>query len=734
MRGVLILVLLCAGGVRAQEVRLQPGAEPLKIPRVTRPPKLSDFLENVPREAELVVTDFRQYMPGDGVPVSQPTTAYLSYDDKNIYCAFICKDDPKLIRARVAKREQIMNDDRFNLCIDTFHDHRHMYWFDINPYGVQADGNVTDGVEDDPSWDTLWQSDARITADGYVGLAAIPFKSLRFPDDKEQTWGLILGRWIMRNNEFSLWPSVSRQRPGFVRQGGDMSGIHDISPGRNIQLIPYGLLGYSKYLDDTPQYVSKFERRAGLDAKFVIKDAFTLDLALNPDFSQVESDEPQVTVNQRFEVYFPEKRPFFMENQAYFKTPQQLFFSRRIIDPRYGARLTGKEGKWSLGVIATDDRGPGEVVSKDDPRSGSDAAVGVVRIQRELGKNSNAAIMATSEDFGSTHNRVLSYDTRLQVLANWALVSQLMTSDTKQVDGTHLSGPAYFVSWQHSGKHFTSDTSYTDRSPSFRADLGYFNRVDIRQLSQTTGYKWRPESKLVTSFGPVLKALINYDRQGRLQDWVVNPEFSIELTRMTEITVERWEGFELYENIGFRLHNNEFQMTSQWWKWLEFQAGFANGESINYYPATGIAPFSANMKYSSAGFTLRPTPKIRIDETYIYSGLKTFDGAGIFGNHIARSKFNYQFNRATSLRCIVDYNSILPNSTLVDLEKTKHVGLDLLFTHMLNPGTALHVGYTDLYENMRFNPTVLPALMRTSFPDLNTGKQFFVKLSYLLRF
>jgi hypothetical protein len=248
--GVPVAAVLCAQLlVHAQ----QPGADSqmrrLQIPRVSRAPRLSDFLNGVPREAELTVTDFRQYTPGDGVPVSQPTTAYLSYDDKNLYIAFVCKDDPKLIRARLAKHDQILEDDRVLVNIDTFHDRRHMYWFDFNPYGVQADGNVTDGVEDDPSWDTVWRTEARLTADGYVVLATVPFKSLRFPSDKEQVWGLILGRVIRRNNEFSVWPHVSRRKPGWVQQGGDLEGLRDISPGRNVQLIPYGLLSRARFLE-----------------------------------------------------------------------------------------------------------------------------------------------------------------------------------------------------------------------------------------------------------------------------------------------------------------------------------------------------------------------------------------------------------------------------------------------------------------------------------------------------
>ncbi len=733
--------------VVGEDPNIRSGERTLRIPRVTRPPKLIDFLYGNAREAELTVKDFKQFMPGDGTPASQETAAYLSYDDKNLYVAFVCRDDPKQIRARVAKRELIMMDDRFNVCLDTFHDHRHMYWFDINPYGIQADGNVTDGVEDDPSWDTLWHTEAKITEDGYVGMAVIPFKSIRFPSSGEQTWGLILGRWIMRNNEYSMWPYVSRQRPGFVQQGGDMEGLHDISPGRNVQLIPYGLFSRSRFLESAPganaAMQTKTEGRAGLDAKVVVKDAFTLDATINPDFSQVESDEPQVTVNQRFEVFFPEKRPFFMENAGYFKTPQQLFFSRRIADPRMGARLTGRVGKWALGALMADDRAPGERVGKDDELSGRQAGIGVFRLQRDFLHNSNAAIMATGEDFGSTHNRVYSFDTRLQLLPNWSLIGQAMTSDTRLRGGARITGPAYFAEWLHAGKHFISDTTYTDRSPNFRADLGFVNRVDMREAAHTMGYKWRPEGSWLVSFGPVLKGSVNYDRQGRLQDWSINPEFEIELPRMTEIALERREAYELFDGIGFRHYHNEIEFSSEWQRWLALNASASAGRSINYYPGSGLVPFLGAMRDLSAGFTLRPTPRLRLDESYLFSSLKAGSfsslndsnvGASVFNNHIVRSKMNYQFNREISMRVILDYNSVLPNADLISLEKTKHIGVDALFTYMLNPGTAIHIGYTDLYDNLRLDPSLSPALRRTAAAELNTGRQIFVKLSYLLRF
>ncbi len=722
----------------------------LRIPRVKRAPKLADFLNHTPREAELAVTDFRQYQPGDGSPVSQPTTAYLSYDDKNLYIAYVCKDDPKLIRARVAKHDQILRDDRVILNIDTFHDHKHMYWFDFNPYGVQMDGNVTDGVEDDPSWDTLWHTDGRLTEDGYAVLASVPFKSIRFPSNKEQTWGLVLGRFIQRNNEFSVWPYISSRKPGWVQQGGDMEGIRDISPGRNLQFIPYGLFSGARFLDappdGTPRFTTEKDARVGIDSKVVLKDAFTLDLTLNPDFSQVESDEPQVTVNQRYEVYFPEKRPFFLENAGYFKTPVQLLFSRRIVDPAFGARLTGRVGKWSVGALFADDRAPGKGVPEFDPAYKAHSPVGVVRVQRDFrrsGRTNTIAAMATSQDFGATYNRVFSLDTRMQVLRNWIFTGQAMSSNTRLMDGRRLAGPGYYASWSHAGRHLVSSTTYTDFNPNFRSQTGFVRRVDVRQADQQLGYLWRPESGFIQSFGPVFSGQAIYDRQGRLTDWNLSPEIRLSMTRRTEVMFERETAYEYYGGTGFRKYQNQLEFGTEWYRWLTVSGEVVNGTGINYSPAGGRRPFLGRFREASATFTLRPGPRLQLDETYIYSGMRTSpesnltgvaEGTAVFNNHLVRSKANYNFSRRASLRFILDYNSVLPNRALANLDKEKRIGLDALFTYMVNPGTALYIGYTDLYENYKLNPLLSPALYRTTYPDLNTGRQFFVKLSYLFRF
>ena len=752
-RGIGVVVLLCAWGpvsLEAQDRSVESQPPVIRVPHVSRPPSLSDFLNGVPREAEAVVTDFRQYRPGDGEPVSQPTTAYLSYDDENLYVAFVCKDDPKLIRARLTKHDLIVSDDRTIVTLDTFNDRRRHYWFNVNPYGVQEDGISVSGEGAYSNWDTLWHSDAKITEDGYVTIHVIPFKSIRFPSTPQQTWGLVVGRFITRNNEWSTWPRVSSRLPSYDGQAAYLEGLENISPGRNIQLIPYGFFSRARYLDASPGGPAVFQTendgRAGLDAKVVLKDALTLDVAVNPDFSQVESDAPQVTTNQRYEVVFPEKRPFFLENANYFATPEQLFFSRRIVDPLFGGRLTGRIGNWTIGALATDDRAPGERVGSTDPWHGRHTPVGVFRVQREFRRNArifSVAAMATSQDFVSSYNRVYSLDTRLQLLANWYFRGQAMTSDTRLADGQQLAGPAYFAEWSYSGRNFVSTTRYTDRSPGFRSQLGYFNRVDIRTASHATGYNWRPVGRTIQSFGPLLTGAITYDHQGRLHDWSIRPEFNVAMIRTTSLGAWHENVFELYAGREFRRHASGITFSTEWWRWLAAAATFSGGTGINYRPGRDLAPFLGRAQQGTLGFTLRLGPSLRLEETYIYSGLRTSADSGlagsepgtvVFNNHILRLNVNYQFTRRFSLRWITDYNAVLPSASLMQAEKTKHLGLDVLFTYMLHPGTALYVGYTDGYDNLRLDPSVSPSLQRTSSPDLNTGRQVFVKMSYVLRF
>lgn len=311
---------------------------------------------------------------------------------------------------------------------------------------------------------------------------------------------------------------------------------------------------------------------------------------------------------------------------------------------------------------------------------------------------------------------------------------------------TARTGPGAFFEFAHRGRHFTYSGRYQDRSPDFRTHLGFVSRVDMRLTEQFLGYYWRPEGKLVQYYGPTVDVIINGNRAGDIQDWVVDASFDVGLRGQTSFSVRRNEAFELFQGLGFRKHSTSASVSSEWLKWVAISGQIQAGAGVDYFPGSSLPSFLADSRTARFGLTLRPMPRFRVDETYIYAQLATREGstpAGfspatpIFNNHILRSKLNYQFTKQLSLRAILDYNSVLPNSQLVALERTKSLKADLLLTYLLNPGTALYIGYSDLYENLEIDPVTaapLRTLRRTRSPDNSTGRQVFIKLSYLFRF
>src|SRR6266404_3423094 len=594
-----------------------------RIPRVSKAPKLEDFLAGRPREAELLVDDFRQYVPGDGNAATEKTAAYLSYDDKNLYVVFVCHDGGQ-VRAHLSKREDVLQDDGVGVLLDTFRDHHRAYVFFSNPLGIQQDSIYTEGQTYDFSFDTLWNNEGRLTPDGYIVWFSIPFKSLRFSHAPLQTWGVALYRVVLRKSEYDYWPYITQRVEGITQQFEPVGGLEHVSPGRNMQIIPYGLLAGDHFLNQPaltsagppPSYQNAFEHRAGLDAKFVAKDALTFDVTLNPDFSQVESDDPQVTVNQRFAVLFPEKRPFFIENAGFFMTPVNLFFSRQIMNPQFGGRMTGKVGSWTLGALTIDDRQPGQ-----DQPSGSPfdtrAVDGVVRIAREFGKQSYIGAFASTRDFADTSNRVVSLDARLKFGKNWVSDFQAAHSWTRQAGNqqlceefvTPVSGSAFssqgntlYADLSYTGRHFVMTNAYSDYSPGFCAELGFVPRLDIRQQTAPAGYFRLPLKSKIFVVGPSVGEVVDWDHNNVLQDWGAALGFQIDFTRQTTFIFSRGEAYELFDNIPFRKHSTALQFTSAPYKWLSFTGRYTTGTGENFFPASGLAPFLGNLNRVNLGF------------------------------------------------------------------------------------------------------------------------------------
>ena len=742
----------------------------IQIPRIDTPPTLADFDAMQPSahisERMLKVTGFIAREPADGAQPTQDTDVYLAYDDRNLYAVFMCWDkEPDKIRARMTRREDIFSDDSAEIMIDTFDDARRGYAFAANPLGIQWDalwteGSIGNGLPADysgfdQSFDTVWNSEGRLTSQGYMLLMAIPFKSLRFPKTDLQQWRIILNRSIPRTNENLFWPRISNRIQGRFNQAATATGVDHISPARNIQLIPYGLLRGYRDIDDRdpthPFFTSRtLQPEVGLDAKFILHDSFVLDATINPDFSQVESDQPQITVNQRFAVFFPEKRPFFLENSNYFTSPIDLVFTRNIGHPEFGLRLTGKSGPWALGILASDDRGPGEALPPTDPHAGNRATFTVARVSRDILDQSTVGAIYTDREFAGGYNRVGSVDANLKLDAHWRLQGQAVSSSTFDVvAGTpRADGLGYKLNLERAGRKLNLQTQYLDFSPNFETQTGFVNRVNLREQILKASYFWRPEGKFLISYGPTLQQFNIWDHSGTALDYFVYPGFRVDMTRGTYVN------FHPYGYDDVRLRPIDYSTLSRvtaypqpfwgieagtsWFKQFDLTAFFVSGVGVNYNPAAGQAPTIGHEDQGNFTLTFHAAGRLRIDNAYLLEHIRERDAhLTAVTNHIFRSKWNYQFTRNLSARLILQYNAVLSNPAISSLSPTKNFNTDFLITYLIHPGTAIYVGYNSDLENLDRNLAVDPvtgAILTTRNGYINDGRQFFVKASYVFRF
>jgi len=597
-------LLACAATATTAEP-VSPDALPrISVPRLEQTPRLDDFEGMQPRGAALEmfkVSGFIDRLPRDGVPMSERTEVYFGYDSVSLHAVFVCFDrDPSQIRAHWNGRDHVPDsEDSVALQIDTFRDRKHAYGFQVNALGVQQDGTWTEGKGWDLSFDTVWHTEGRLTTGGYLVLVSVPFKSLRFSRESVQSWGFLVFRGIARRNEEGFWPAYSTRIAGRMNQAAVMDGLESVSPGRNAQLVPYLSARSFRTLEVDPETGGRFvsdpaQAEVGADAKLVVKDSLSLDLTANPDFSQVESDEPQVTVNRRFETFFPEKRPFFLENASYFDTPISLLFTRRIVDPDAGVRLTGRLGRYAIGALAV----------KDQPAARS-AEIGILRVNRDLGTESSLGVFASSRRRAGGFNRVGGVDARLKLGANWFATLQAVASATQGSDGNRLSGPAFRAAVLRTGRSLTYNADFNDRSPGFRSELGFIERTDIRSLEQTLSYRRRPAGSRLLSWGPDFSWTEVRDHGNRALDRTITPKLAFEWPGLTRLSL-------LYQDARVRLRPQEVPSVerpiafSHEQTGLEFTTSFtpaltltleaSTGTGINLVPAPGAQPARASLR------------------------------------------------------------------------------------------------------------------------------------------
>jgi hypothetical protein len=750
----------------AEQRKAQPVSD-YKAPLIQEKLRLSDFAGMEPRpelkDKLLKISGFIQNSPHDGQPATEETVVWLGYTKSAIYFVFICHDrHPELIRGHLARRENILKDDYMAVLLDPFQDHRKGVIFVVNAAGVQADASWDDTNGADYSYDQVWDSEGQVTREGWMALIEIPFRSLRFRPNGAD-WGVVFMHNFPRNSEQDFWPRVSTNITGILSQEGTLQGISGVTGSHNAQINPYVLAQNErelKTIDPLNPYFSSqhLEGTAGGEVKAILKDRIVFDATINPDFSTVESDQPQFTVDQRYPVYFPELRPFFLENANYFATPINLVYTRNIVHPEYGGRVTGKTGHTNLGLFVIDDREPGQTVAPSDPLYNKRATIAVGRVSRDLGKGSSIGAIYTDYEFGQGWNRIGGVDFTWRMTNKWTALGQMVESSTKgTVDSdtppTYSAGPASNFQLQHNGHTFNLNSTYQDMSVGFQTQLGFIQTANIHNGQTYMNYQWYPKHRTIQRIGLETNQNVAYDHLGDRVYHYSNFDVFVLLPRnfllapvvgQNSDTVGPQNGYLLTQNRNFTENFGGFVARGAPFAQLNFNLQAIRSGNVNYNPVAGGTPFLMNQETVQALFTLQPLRQLTADNTYLLDRDHAVKGGAlVYESQVFRTKVNYQFTRAVSARVIVEYDSTLANPAKTSLKRTKQVGTEALLTWLPHPGTAIYIGYNNDMQNLdrslcnrlpggACDPNNTVAPRATNF--LNDGRQIFVKASYLFRF
>jgi hypothetical protein len=574
-------------------------ANPVKMVQFARPPVIDGKLDDEIWQTAALLKDFYQIQPGDNLIPENKTEVRLGYDSRFLYLAFHCFDDPSKVRANIAKRDNIFDDDYVGILFDTFNDQRRAYEFDFNPLGVQADGIWTEGQGEDFSLDLVMESKGMVTNDGYTIEVAIPFKSLRYVAGKDKLWGVHFWRRTKRlNNSLDMWIPMDRDKGSWLAQAGHLTGLDGLSSERTLELIPsltvsqtsrrvptFGTIpGSAAALTDPGRMLNEpVGLDPGLTGKYTLTPTVTLDFAINPDFAQVEADQLVVTANQRFPIFFEEKRPFFLEGIDIFSTQIAAVHTRAIVDPDFATKLTGKLGRNTFGLLLASDNGPGNFNSDDrgnlaaclERRSldssvvcnnqrivDKNANIGILRLKRDIGSSDSfIGFLATYDRFVDRYNELGGFDGRFrldkQSTFSWQVLgthsrNQFFFPEQGVIRDSKQNGFIYAVNYDQTGRHFGQNFSMVGRTRYYRADVGFNRRSNTNNPSWFVRYNSEPNPKAkLISWRVYNNVWGNFDWQGRSQ--YGNNESQI------QFTMRRQSFFGTGIDKGFeRVFENEF--------------------------------------------------------------------------------------------------------------------------------------------------------------------------------
>ena len=735
----------------ARSAGVLTGRPTVRVPLASDRPNIDGRLDDPVWRSAARITEFVQQRPLDGAPASEQTEVYVAYDSVNLYFGLYAHySSTGLVRANRVDRDQTTLDDTIKLYFDPFLDQQRAFVFSVNGYGVQGDAIVnrrdrgstagrgrrrsgggpssqaTGSVAPtgDPSWDALFDSGGTLVEDGWTAEMAIPFKSLRYPrrgPGEAHRWGFQIVRTIESKDESDLWAPISRDIAGFLPQMGVLEGMTGLSLSRNLEVMPTFTAIQAGSRDTT---TGEFANRdpdpeGGVNVKYGLTSNLTLDFTYNPDFSQIETDRPQIEVNQRFPLNFPELRPFFLEGQEIFDIMAPVTFvqTRTIVDPQYGAKLTGKVGRTSLALVTANDQAPGKVDSRSDPAFGKSAQVFLGRARYDLYSESHIGLLATNREFLDSHNRVGAVDGSFRIGSNHQFGIFAAGSRDHDRDGVERNGTLLQANVTKQGRNLSYFVAHWEISPDFLNDQGFTRRVDDKTYTGRVDYRWWPAGRIV-NWGPRISYRRTYDYGGVLQDEQMGANVSVRFARNIDVNAGYTRDMERFGGVDFWKSRLTFGGNVRTSRRLSFGGNFGTGDQVRFVDN----PFLGSGTEFDLNVTLRPFSRLQSEITLDTSRLvdpRADADVEVFDVKIWRALTTYQFTERLLLRNIMEHNTF-----------DRKLLTNLLVTYRVSAGTVFFAGYDARFDQARLINEGLFLTRRL----LRTNHTVFTKLQYLFRF
>ncbi|MCU0289240.1 MAG: carbohydrate binding family 9 domain-containing protein, partial [Acidobacteria bacterium] len=683
---------------------------PYRIPKVLDSIKISvDGNLDEPFWQKALMLELKyEVMPGENTTPPVKTEVLLTYTDDCFYAAFRAFDpEPSDIRAVYTDRDNCADHDFVGIVLDTFNDERRTYDFRCNPFGIQTDGSTT--LQGWVEWDAIWDSAGKITKDGYIVEIAIPFSSMRFQRQKgDQVWGIDAIRSYPRNVKHSigLFPK-DRNNNCYTCQFEKIIGFEGTKPGKNIEFDPTvsTLISQGREPFSTGEFDKKTKIKPGLTARWGFTPNLTLSATINPDFSQVEADVAQLDINTRFALFYPEKRPFFMEGADIFNMPLDAVYTRSLSEPDWGIKLTGKEGVHSIGFYSVQDKStyllfPGTQFSNsttiDMKTLGS-----VLRYRLDMGKASHIGLLATDREISNGddqdknyYNRLVGFDGYWRINRKKHLEFQFLTSRTCYPVATAnkyeqpvsaFAGSAMEFLFQHETRDFGYYAGYRQISPGFRADLGFIPQIGLRRIrGGIIAASWKDQGHWYTFLN--IKPSFDYfvDFNGKLISKYIRLTSFYEGPSQTSGAIEARFGKQSYFGQLFSTNQGELFVNIQPTGSLFFGLDTIYGNQIDFENIRqGVQLVLA------PSFTCKIGRHIYLGLDHIFERLNV-EHRRLYTANVSNLRLVYQFNARFFLRTIlqyVDYNYNVDNYLFQLDPRYKRLFSQVLFSYKVNPQT-----------------------------------------------